>query len=124
MFGKGLGKIESKRVSPFKLLKFHNVSNTTVLSKGSHTTLFRNRRNGYDVSLSLSTLRTVLTFLTLSLSLSTQYTSGILSKGCDGAIDHAVLVTGFGSAGGVDYWTIKNRLILRALLLLPAAAAG
>ena len=69
MFGKGLGKIESKRVSPFKLLKFHNVSNTTVLSKGSHTTLFRNRRNGYDVSLSLYAAHGINISNTISLSL-------------------------------------------------------
>ena len=69
MFGKGLGKIESKRVSPVKLLKFHNVSNTTVLSKGSHTTLFRNRRNGYDVSLSLYAAHGINISNTISLSL-------------------------------------------------------
>lgn len=37
------------------------------------------------------------------------YTSGIFSDmSCSGRIDHAVLVVGYGTDGGKDYWLVKN----------------
>ena len=37
-----------------------------------------------------------------------QYKSGILTSCGSGPVDHAILVVGFGSQAGTDYWTIKN----------------
>lgn len=36
------------------------------------------------------------------------YAGGIIDSGCDGQLDHAVLVVGYGSEGGSDYWLVKN----------------
>lgn len=36
------------------------------------------------------------------------YKSGIITKNCGTSIDHAVLLVGYGTDNGVDYWTIKN----------------
>merc|ERR1712087_689115 len=37
------------------------------------------------------------------------YKSGVLSGACEGEIDHAMLVVGYGTdANGVDYWKVKN----------------
>jgi len=36
------------------------------------------------------------------------YSSGILTGTCGTAIDHAVLVVGYGAQGGQDYWKVKN----------------
>jgi len=36
------------------------------------------------------------------------YHSGIISRDCSGAVDHGVLLVGYGTAGGVPYWLIKN----------------
>jgi len=37
------------------------------------------------------------------------YKSGIFnSSSCGTNLDHAVMVVGWGSSGGVDYWTLRN----------------
>jgi len=36
------------------------------------------------------------------------YKSGIISSGCGTALDHGVLVVGYGTENGVDYWLVKN----------------
>merc|ERR1711862_161078 len=37
-----------------------------------------------------------------------QYKKGILTNCGSGDVDHAILVVGYGSDAGTDYWTIKN----------------
>jgi len=36
------------------------------------------------------------------------YTGGILTKKCGKKLDHGVLVVGYGTENGVDYWKVKN----------------
>jgi len=36
------------------------------------------------------------------------YKSGILQSGCGESLDHAVLIVGYGTDGGVAYWRVKN----------------
>ena len=36
------------------------------------------------------------------------YKSGVMTGNCNTALDHAVLVVGYGTEDGVDYWKIKN----------------
>jgi len=36
------------------------------------------------------------------------YTGGIFAEKCTGGLDHAVLVVGYGTQTGQDYWIIKN----------------
>ena len=36
------------------------------------------------------------------------YKSGIITKMCGTAIDHAVLLVGYGTDNGKDYWLVKN----------------
>jgi len=36
------------------------------------------------------------------------YNSGILTQSCAAQVDHAVLLVGYGTEDGVDYWKIKN----------------
>lgn len=36
------------------------------------------------------------------------YDSGILTQSCTANVDHAVLLVGYGTEDGVDYWKIKN----------------
>jgi len=36
------------------------------------------------------------------------YQGGIFAQGCNQDVDHAVLVVGYGSDGGLDYWILKN----------------
>lgn len=36
------------------------------------------------------------------------YSSGILTKNCGSKLDHGVLVVGYGTDKGTDYWKVKN----------------
>lgn len=36
------------------------------------------------------------------------YQSGIIRTGCGQSLDHAVLLVGYGTDNGVDYWKVKN----------------
>eukprot|EP00420_Gonyaulax_spinifera_P006312 CAMPEP_0197943578 /NCGR_PEP_ID=MMETSP1439-20131203/124983_1 /TAXON_ID=66791 /ORGANISM="Gonyaulax spinifera, Strain CCMP409" /LENGTH=499 /DNA_ID=CAMNT_0043566833 /DNA_START=59 /DNA_END=1555 /DNA_ORIENTATION=- len=36
------------------------------------------------------------------------YNKGILTQECGAKLDHGVLVVGYGTEGGVDYWKVKN----------------
>jgi len=36
------------------------------------------------------------------------YSNGVLTSSCGSNLDHGVLVTGYGTLNGVDYWKVKN----------------
>mmetsp|Transcript_58734 Transcript_58734/g.182457 ORF Transcript_58734/g.182457 Transcript_58734/m.182457 type:complete len:384 (+) Transcript_58734:138-1289(+) len=36
------------------------------------------------------------------------YTGGVLTQACGAKLDHGVLLVGYGTEGGVDYWKVKN----------------
>ena len=36
------------------------------------------------------------------------YTRGVITKGCGQQLDHGVLVVGYGTEAGEDYFTVKN----------------
>jgi C1A family cysteine protease len=37
------------------------------------------------------------------------YSSGIISSNCGTNLDHAVLIVGYGTSDGTDYWIVKNQ---------------
>jgi C1A family cysteine protease len=69
---------------------------------------------GYsDVSLTDTALASALMGTPVSVTVNAagsfqMYTSGVLTGGCHGSIDHAVLATGFGTLSGTTYWRVKN----------------
>jgi KDEL-tailed cysteine endopeptidase len=36
------------------------------------------------------------------------YRSGVVSANCNGRLDHAITIVGYGAEGGMDYWLVKN----------------
>jgi C1A family cysteine protease len=36
------------------------------------------------------------------------YTSGIITKNCGTSLDHCVQLTGWGTQGGINYWSVRN----------------
>lgn len=36
------------------------------------------------------------------------YKSGIITEGCEGKLDHAVVAVGWGNMFGIDYWILRN----------------
>lgn len=46
--------------------------------------------------------------VTMSDELLKDYVGGVITDKCDGTINHATLVVGYGKENGTDYWLIKN----------------
>jgi C1A family cysteine protease len=89
-----LGRVGSCRYSSTKVL-FRNTGYTQVT------------RN------SPSALKTAVAYRPVSIGVQAagtlqMYRGGIISSNCGTALDHAIIIVGYGTSNGVDYWLCKN----------------
>jgi len=68
----------------------------------------------YDVRASTSALEAACSQGPVSIAIEAdqssfqQYSSGVLEASCGTSLDHGVLLVGYGTDGGKDYWKVKN----------------
>jgi cathepsin L len=67
-----------------------------------------------DVTKSVSALQSAVAQQPVSIAIQADqasfqnYKSGVLTSGCGQNLDHGVLLVGYGTLNGVDYWKVKN----------------